>query len=117
MPQRGVASLQPSFRRLCPAPHIPSGHLTTARPRGRAGNSGSSPDAPVLARGFDLPAGPLLNWWGAPPRLSDTFASANAEATDVTSVAQTDFMSAGPTDTLEQRHNVSVGAADVTSVW
>ncbi|PLW18338.1 hypothetical protein PCANC_14216 [Puccinia coronata f. sp. avenae] len=39
------------------------------------------------------------------------------EATDVTSVAQTDFMSAGPTDTLEQRHNVSVGAANVTSVW
>ncbi|PLW13025.1 hypothetical protein PCANC_22163 [Puccinia coronata f. sp. avenae] len=39
------------------------------------------------------------------------------EATEVTSVAQTDFMSAGPTDTLEQRHNVSVGAADVTSVW
>ncbi|PLW30831.1 hypothetical protein PCASD_15963, partial [Puccinia coronata f. sp. avenae] len=37
-------------------------------------------------------------------------------ATDVTSVAQTDFMSAGPTDTLEQRHNVSVGAADVTLV-
>ncbi|PLW31842.1 hypothetical protein PCANC_17198 [Puccinia coronata f. sp. avenae] len=39
------------------------------------------------------------------------------EATDVTSVAQTDFMSAGPTDTLEQRHNVSVGPANVTSVW
>ncbi|PLW49675.1 hypothetical protein PCASD_02254 [Puccinia coronata f. sp. avenae] len=39
------------------------------------------------------------------------------KATDVTSVAQTDFMSAGPTDTLEQRHNVSVGPADVTSVW
>ncbi|PLW23886.1 hypothetical protein PCASD_13494 [Puccinia coronata f. sp. avenae] len=41
----------------------------------------------------------------------------STEATDVTLVAQTDFMSAGPTDTLEQRHNVSVGAADVTSVW
>ncbi|PLW22283.1 hypothetical protein PCASD_17008 [Puccinia coronata f. sp. avenae] len=40
-----------------------------------------------------------------------------SEATEVTSVAQTDFISAGPTDTLEQRHNVSVGAADVTSVW
>ncbi|PLW42616.1 hypothetical protein PCANC_11761 [Puccinia coronata f. sp. avenae] len=39
------------------------------------------------------------------------------EATEVTSVAQTNFMSAGPTDTLEQRHNVLVGAADVTSVW
>ncbi|PLW09687.1 hypothetical protein PCASD_24514 [Puccinia coronata f. sp. avenae] len=26
-------------------------------------------------------------------------------------------MSAGPTDTLEQRHNVSVGPADVTSVY
>ncbi|PLW58704.1 hypothetical protein PCANC_00269 [Puccinia coronata f. sp. avenae] len=40
-----------------------------------------------------------------------------SEATDVTSVAQTDFMSAGPTDTLEQRNNVSVGPADVTSVY
>ncbi|PLW14324.1 hypothetical protein PCANC_22586 [Puccinia coronata f. sp. avenae] len=39
------------------------------------------------------------------------------EATDVTSVAQTDFMLAGPTDTLEQRNNVSVGPADVTSVY
>ncbi|PLW55520.1 hypothetical protein PCANC_02078 [Puccinia coronata f. sp. avenae] len=44
-------------------------------------------------------------------------AAAAHQATDVTSVAQTDFMSAGPTDTLEQRHNVSVGAADVTLVW
>ncbi|PLW48778.1 hypothetical protein PCASD_03172 [Puccinia coronata f. sp. avenae] len=114
MHKRGVASLRPSFRRLRPAPHIPSGHLTTARPRGRAGNSGSSPDTPGLACTFDLPAGPLLvgisgpgkrsfplsscphrasaqrspecpadtnqNWWGAPPRLSDAFASANADA-------------------------------------
>ncbi|PLW23137.1 hypothetical protein PCASD_15259 [Puccinia coronata f. sp. avenae] len=60
MHKQGVASLQPSFRRLRPAPHIPSGHLTTARPRGRAGKSGSSPDAPVLARGFNSPAGLLL---------------------------------------------------------
>ncbi|PLW30301.1 hypothetical protein PCANC_25457 [Puccinia coronata f. sp. avenae] len=43
--------------------------------------------------------------------------SGNLKATDVTSVAQTDFMSAGPTDTLEQRNNVSVGPADVTSVY
>ncbi|PLW17417.1 hypothetical protein PCANC_14656 [Puccinia coronata f. sp. avenae] len=39
------------------------------------------------------------------------------QATDVTSVAQTVFMSAGPTDTLEQRNNVSVEPADVTSVY
>ncbi|PLW57335.1 hypothetical protein PCANC_02453 [Puccinia coronata f. sp. avenae] len=43
--------------------------------------------------------------------------SAILEAADVTSVAQTDFMSAGPTDTLEQRNNVLVGPADVTSVY
>jgi hypothetical protein len=93
-------------------PHIPSGHLTTKRPRGHAGKSSSSPQCTVLARRFDLPARPLLegtsgqrtksfplsccppkalaqrspecpananqNRWGAPPRLSDAFASANA---------------------------------------
>ncbi|PLW11957.1 hypothetical protein PCANC_24240 [Puccinia coronata f. sp. avenae] len=36
------------------------------------------------------------------------------EATDVTSVAQTDFMSAGPTDTLEQRHNPRGVVTDTT---
>ncbi|PLW36775.1 hypothetical protein PCASD_13251 [Puccinia coronata f. sp. avenae] len=70
MHKRGVASLQPSFRRLRPAPHIPSGHLTTAMPRGRAGNSGSSPDAPVLARTFNSPAGPLLVGISGPGKRS-----------------------------------------------
>ncbi|PLW16609.1 hypothetical protein PCASD_17968 [Puccinia coronata f. sp. avenae] len=41
-------------------PHIPSGHLTTKRPRGHAGKSSSSPQRTVLARGFDWPARPSL---------------------------------------------------------
>ncbi|PLW27002.1 hypothetical protein PCASD_25123 [Puccinia coronata f. sp. avenae] len=38
-------------------------------------------------------------------------------AVRVNALRLTDFMSAGPTDTLEQRNNVSVGPADVTSVY
>ncbi|PLW11777.1 hypothetical protein PCANC_22086 [Puccinia coronata f. sp. avenae] len=56
------------------------------------------------------------NWL---PRKEEQLAISwlRVKATDVTSVAQTDFMLAGPTDTLEQRNNVSVGPADVTSVY
>jgi hypothetical protein len=53
MHKQGVASLRPSFGRLCPALHIPFGHLTSERPHGCAGNYGGTSIVTVPGRGFD----------------------------------------------------------------
>jgi hypothetical protein len=106
MHKRGVASQGPSFRQLCPAhsyPLWPRGHAgksssspqrtvlargfdSPARPSlaGRSGQRTKSfpllccPPKALAQRSPECPANANQKWWGAPPHLSNAFASANA---------------------------------------